>query len=144
MMYSNYFHTLLRLLVIFCCINILNVNATKRSFILGINEYDNLPSYSQLQRPINDARAISGIFNDPDKLGYEGELYVNLKRSEFNNAWQNFLNEVETGDTVAIFIAGHGVELEGDNYILPSDIPHVAHGGRQNQLTGPRYCYQFE
>ena len=100
------------------------------AFVVGIDAYDNLGPLRQLTRSVNDARAISDALG---KFGYQGTPKFNLKRSEFNDAWQTFLDSIVQGDTVAVFFSGHGVEVEGQNYILPRDVPFVKFG-RQEQL----------
>ena len=43
-------------------------------------------------------------------------------------AWQQLLNKLAPGDEVAVFFSGHGVEIEGGNYLVPRDVPAVGTG----------------
>jgi hypothetical protein len=104
--------------------------AKKVAFVVGIDFYDNLGADKQLQRAVNDARAISAAFSS---LGLEVVSGENLSRAAFNEQWQKFIDTITPGDTAAIYFSGHGVEIGGLNYILPRDIPNLTFG-RQEQL----------
>ena len=105
--------------------------AQKRvAFVVGTDKYDNLDKTRQLQRAANDARAVGAAFK---ALGFEVIAAVNLTRGQFNSEWQKFLDKLSAGDTAAIYYAGHGVEIEGLNFLLPRDIPDIKFG-RQEQI----------
>jgi len=57
----------------------------------------------------------------------------NVNRAAFNAQWQSFLDKIAAGDTAAIYFSGHGVEIEGLNFLLPRDLPNVTFG-RQEQI----------
>jgi uncharacterized caspase-like protein len=105
--------------------------AQKRvAFVAGTDKYDNLDKARQLQRAVNDARAVGAAFR---ALGFEVVAAENLTRGQFNHEWQRFLDKLAAGDTAAIYYAGHGVEIEGLNFLLPRDIPDIKFG-RQEQI----------
>jgi formylglycine-generating enzyme required for sulfatase activity len=105
--------------------------AQKRvAFVVGTDKYDNLDKTKQLQRAVNDARAVGAAFK---ALGFEVVAAENLTRGQFNSEWQRFLDKLSAGDTAAIYYAGHGVEIEGLNFLLPRDIPDIKFG-RQEQI----------
>jgi hypothetical protein len=95
---------------------------------VGIDVYDNLPAVEQLQKAVNDARAMGAALRE---LGFETAVEENLAKVPFARAWQRFLNLLEPGDTAALFFAGHGVEIGGLNYLLPRDVPKVVPGEDQ-------------
>src|SRR5262245_6210580 len=102
----------------------------KLAMVVGIDTYDYLGSDKQLRRAVNDARAVSKTLNE---LGFQVALLENASRSVFAAAWQSFLQKIQFGDTVAVYYSGHGVEIEGLNFVLPRDVPNVSYG-RQEQL----------
>ena len=107
------------------------VFAAKRvAFVVGIDTYDNLGPEDQLSRTTNDAKAVSEALQLAD---FQGNPEFNLTRSEFNKKWQEFLEKIQPEDTVAFYFSGHGVEIEGLNYLLPRDVPFIQYG-RQAQL----------
>jgi hypothetical protein len=40
-----------------------------------------------------------------------------------------FIGRLDPGDTATVYYAGHGVEIDGENYLLPTDIPAPENGG---------------
>ncbi len=120
-----------RIFLLICILIPVSVQgANNHSFVVGINSYINLPSHQQLTRSINDAISVSEELN---KLGFSGRTEQNLTRFSFNEKWQVFLDKVQEGDTVVLFFSGHGIEIEGKNYILPSDTPYIKFG-RQERI----------
>ena len=105
--------------------------AEKRvALVVGNDKYVNLGARAQLQRAVNDARAVSQAFKD---LGFEVTKIEDASRPAFNAKWQQFLNSIENGDVAAFYFSGHGIEIEGLNFLLPSDIPNIEYG-RQEQI----------
>ncbi len=100
------------------------------ALVIGIDKYVNLPPRAQLQRAVNDARAVSRAFKD---LGFEVTEFEDSGRSTFNAGWQQFLSTVGKDDVVAFYFAGHGVEIEGQNFLIPHDMPLIEYG-RQEQI----------
>jgi hypothetical protein len=115
------------LLALFCCALAGGPAEAERRLALavGIDVYDNLPADQQLQKAVNDARAMGKALG---RLGFETVVEENVARLPFTRAWQKFLNRLEPGDTAALFFAGHGVEIGGLNYLLPRDVPKVVAG----------------
>jgi len=104
--------------------------ANKFALVVGNNTYAHLGDRGQLQRAVDDARSVADALST---LGFEIVRGENVGRSQFNDLWQSLLNRTQPGDTVVFYFSGHGVELEGANYLLPSDIPWVS-PDRQQQL----------
>jgi uncharacterized caspase-like protein len=101
-------------------------SAEKRVAIaIGIDAYDNLKAEQQLRKAVNDSRSAGDAFAS---IGFEVIRADNVRRLEFNRAWQRFLNRIDPGDTVAVYFAGHGVEIAGSNFLLARDVPQVASG----------------
>ena len=112
-----------------CCLSVLlapEALAAKRvAFVVGIDAYDNLPAQEQLKKAVNDAHALGEALKG---LGYQVVSADNADRRGFNESWQKFLSAVEPGDEAAFFFAGHGVEIAGQNYLLPRDVPKPQSG----------------
>ena len=95
------------------------------ALVVGINKYDNLPRERQLVKAVNDARAVDVALKS---VGFEVIKAEDVGRSAFNLAWQQLLNKLGPGDEVTVFFSGHGVEIEGGNYLIPRDVPAVGTG----------------
>lgn len=99
--------------------------AKRLALIVGINDYINLDAQAQLKRAVNDA---GGVARTLEEIGFSITKLENTSRSKFNADWQQFLGEIAPGDEVAFFFSGHGVEIEGQNFLVPGDIPKIAYG----------------
>jgi formylglycine-generating enzyme required for sulfatase activity/uncharacterized caspase-like protein len=95
-------------------------DAKRVALVVGINAYDNFKPEQQLRKAVNDARAIAATLKG---VGFEVITAEDTDRVSFLRTWQRFLNTVKPGDTTAIFFAGHGIEMDGMNYVLPRDVP---------------------
>lgn len=107
-----------------------NAHAKRLAFVVGIAQYENLHQTYQLKNPTNDSAA---IFHTLKNLNYASDHHINLTRSEFYTAYTKFLDKVNKGDSVVIFLSGHGMEIDGQNYLLPKDSPQAKYG-RENAL----------
>jgi formylglycine-generating enzyme len=101
------------------------------AFVVGIGTYDNLSADKQLKNAVNDAEGVSAKLTE---IGFQVTKAPNLTRPAFNAKWQNVLNSLTKDDTFVLFFSGHGVQIDGQNYLLPRDIPFIEYG-RQAQLT---------
>lgn len=99
--------------------------ANKWALVIGNDVYVNLGPRNQLQKARNDATAMKRAL---EKAGFSVMLGLDQKRGDINWKLQQLANQIQPGDVVAFFFAGHGVEIGGTNYLLPSDIPAVKSG----------------
>ena len=73
-----------------------------------------------LTNPENDARVVASTLR---RLGFDVTEYVNLGVKEFRKVLRDYARRVEAEDGASVFYyAGHGVQIEGRNYLLPVDI----------------------
>lgn len=94
----------------------------RHAFVVGIDTYAELTS---LQRARNDARAISEALQ---ATGFRTDLLLDPDERTMLASLSTFAARLNPGDEVAFFFAGHGVEINGRNYLLPADIPLVGPG----------------
>ena len=99
--------------------------AKRVAFVVGINAYENLKVDQQLRKAVNDARAIAATLKE---VGFQVVQTENATRNEFLRAWQRFLDSVQPGDVTTIYFAGHGIELNGVNFLLTRDVPRPDEG----------------
>ena len=97
--------------------------AEKRvALVIGNNDYRNVP---KLQKAVNDARTMGDTLK---QLGFSVMVAENLNRQAFSEALLAFDRAVEPGDTAFFFYAGHGFEISGQNFLLPTDVPAATEG----------------
>jgi len=87
------------------------------ALVMGNNAYENV---AKLKKATNDAK---GIGETLTSLGFEVTVATDSSRREMNRTLQTFNNSIDEGDIVLFFFAGHGVEIDGENYLLPIDVP---------------------
>ena len=70
-----------------------------------------------LENPVNDANLIAKSL---EKLDFEVELYNNLSsRDEMLNAIKDFGRKRKNYEIGFVYYAGHGIQLNNENYLLP-------------------------
>ena len=123
--------TAFALLLTFLLASLVDAAEGKRvAFVVGIGTYDNLSPDKQLKNAVNDAEGVSAKLA---QIGFQITRTPNLTRSVFNAKWQNVLDSLSKDDTFVLYYSGHGVQIDGHNYLLPRDIPYIEYG-RDEQL----------
>ncbi len=62
------------------------------------------------------------------KLGFTVMVAENQNRQAFSQTLLAFDRAVDAGDTAFFFYAGHGFEIAGQNFLLPTDVPAATVG----------------
>jgi len=97
--------------------------AEKRvALVIGNNDYRNVP---KLQKAVNDARTMGDTLR---QLGFTVMVAENQTRQAFSESLLAFDKALEPGDTAFFFYAGHGFEIAGQNFLLPTDVPAAGEG----------------
>lgn len=92
------------------------------AFVVGNNEYENVVD---LQKAVNDARSIGETLKG---LGFDVTVAENLPRRDMNLKLQEFAAKIGRGDDAVFFYAGHGLQISGENILLPTDMPNARPG----------------
>lgn len=86
------------------------------ALIIGNSSYAAVPA---LKNPAMDARAIADTLTG---LGFEKvTLKLDLDRQATWAALAEFAEEAARADWAVVYYAGHGIELDGQNYVIPVD-----------------------
>jgi uncharacterized caspase-like protein len=91
--------------------------ATKRvALVIGNSVYQNVV---QLANPANDATAMATMLKG---AGFDVvQLKRDLKASDMRRALRDFTDDVRDADVAVVYYAGHGIEINGTNYLVPVD-----------------------
>lgn len=90
--------------------------AEKRvALLIAADDYRNV---RPLENPSNDARALEAVLEQLDFQVYV-ETNRDLKRTR--RALEDFKEDAAGADVALLFFAGHGVAIDGVNYLLPTD-----------------------
>jgi hypothetical protein len=95
--------------------SVTGVSGRKTALILGNSSYS---WGGSLTNPKNDADDIGQALRD---LGFEVMSYKDVNLRTFNDALDEFGRRMNGADVALFFYAGHGVQLEGENYLIPTD-----------------------
>ncbi|MCK1707781.1 MULTISPECIES: caspase family protein [unclassified Bradyrhizobium] len=86
------------------------------ALVIGNSAYKSVP---KLGNPANDATLIGGMFK---KAGFDFvDVRLDLNASEMRRTLREFAGRTRDADMAVIYYAGHGIELEGTNYLIPTD-----------------------
>jgi hypothetical protein len=89
---------------------------TRVALVIGNSSYTNLP---KLTNPTNDARAVTEALKS---MGYKAHLLIDGSEQSIRKEIRQFASDSEKADVAVVFYAGHGAQVNGSNYLLPTDI----------------------
>ena len=91
--------------------------AEKRvALIVGNSSYQTVP---QLPNPSRDASSVAKMFRD---AGFDSvDILLNVGNLEFKRAIRKFETTADQADIAVVYYAGHGLEIGGINYLIPTD-----------------------
>src|SRR5262245_34029238 len=107
----------LALLLVVWSIGAGDARAEKRvALIIGNSNYANV---ARLANPANDAALMAETFKSAgfDKV----DLRRDLKISDMRRALREFVDNSQEADVAVVYFAGHGIEVDGSNYLVPVD-----------------------
>jgi len=109
--------TLLLLLGFFSVVSCSPAWAEKRvALVIGISKYQSVP---RLVNPARDADAMSVLFK---KAGFDVvESGRDLGISDLRKSIRLFSDTSRDADISVVYYAGHGIEVDGTNYLVPAD-----------------------
>lgn len=87
------------------------------ALVIGNSRYEYA---SPLRNPENDIKLVSESLT---QTGFKVTLLDNVRREGMDAALKQFIEQAKKLDhpTVVIYYAGHGTQIDGDNYLLPID-----------------------
>jgi hypothetical protein len=93
-----------------------SASAKRVALVIGNSTYQKVPT---LRNPVSDATAIGALLKN---AGFDVvEIRQNLANVELRRTLNNFYDSAKTADIAVVYYAGHGIEVDGSNYIIPVD-----------------------
>lgn len=103
----------------FCLIYLFSLSAPavppRVALVIGNSNYISVPV---LPNPANDAQAIGQKLGD---IGFDVEVVLDADLVAMRGALSAFAERAQGAETALIFYAGHGLQVDGSNYILPTN-----------------------
>ncbi|WP_208610560.1 caspase family protein [Trichlorobacter thiogenes] len=89
-------------------------NRQRVALVVGNSSYTSSP----LKNPANDARAMAVSLR---RLGFVVDERINLNYLELNKSIEAFGKKLKSGGIGLFYYAGHGMQVQGNNYLIPVD-----------------------
>jgi len=83
------------------------------ALVVGNGAYQDAP----LSNPVNDAKDIAEALQ---KVGFEVTLKTNADKRTMIEAIEAFGDQIAGAEAALFYFSGHGVQIKGENYILPT------------------------
>jgi uncharacterized caspase-like protein len=99
------------------CISAGPARADKRvALIIGISKYQQVP---RLPNPVRDAQAVAALFKRSGFDIVDSELDLGIV--DLRRAIREFSDKSRDADISVVYYAGHGIEVDGTNYLVAAD-----------------------
>jgi Caspase domain len=92
------------------------VIGAKIALVIGNAQYEKRGSW--LANPVNDARLMDSQLR---RMGFNVTKVENARSKNFQNLIAEFSTKAKNAAVAVVFYSGHGVQLEGENYLMPVD-----------------------
>src|SRR5258705_2124375 len=86
------------------------------ALVIGNSAYQNV---TRLDNPRNDAMLMGDTLTSLGFTLIGGRAQLDLDKSAMDGAVQNFGRQVQGADVALFYYAGHGVQVNGSNYLVP-------------------------
>jgi uncharacterized caspase-like protein len=88
----------------------------RTALVIGNSAYK---SVARLTNPSNDAALVGGMLK---KAGFDSvDIRTDLSAPEMRKALREFGIRAREADVAVVYYAGHGIEVDGNNYLIPTD-----------------------
>jgi hypothetical protein len=85
------------------------------ALIIGNSQYKYVP---ELQNPKNDANDMAATLSN---LGFNVQKFLDLDLTQIKDVVRKYLLDLDEYATGLFYYAGHGMQIDGNNYIIPTD-----------------------
>jgi len=98
------------ILILFPSINVFATNRT--ALVIGNSAYKDNP----LANPVNDAMLMHKVLSE---CNFDVIVRTDVNRKQMRAAIREFGNRIKKGGVGLFFFAGHGIQVKGENYLVP-------------------------
>ena len=88
----------------------------RKALLIGNKSY----KISPLTNSSNDAIAMGKALTS---LGFRVEVLIDANLRQIEQGSERFVSNLKPGDVAVFFYAGHGVQVNSENYLIPVDFP---------------------
>ena len=94
--------------------DLIQLRKDRVALVIGNNSYPDV----QLQNPVNDAKAMARVLTD---IGFQVDLILDANWKQMGEAINRFMISLQSGSVGLFYYAGHGIQIDGENYLIPVD-----------------------
>jgi hypothetical protein len=87
------------------------------ALLIGVADYKNM---QKLVNSGNDARDLSDALSE---CGFQTTVCTDTEIADLDNGFTDFVDKIDEGDVALFFFAGHGVQIDGANYLMAINTP---------------------
>ncbi|MGW2568645.1 HD domain-containing protein [Streptomyces sp. NPDC001537] len=94
-----------------------------KALLIGAGDYSDIPGFGDLPFVRDDLQRLREALTG---RGFQAEVLENrrgITQNTVRGAVHRFLSEARSGDTLLIVLSGHGIHIEGKDYLVPEDAP---------------------
>ncbi len=99
----------------------INEKMRRVALVIGNSNYAGGDSGHALKNPVNDASDLAAKLKSLEFELVNNQPLLNATQREIEQAVQTFTSSLKKGALGLFFFAGHGMQIEGENYLLPLD-----------------------
>ena len=88
------------------------VKSERLALVIGNGAYQTAP----LKNPVNDAEDVSKVLSS---MGFKVSLHKNVDKRTMEESIRSFGRQLKSGGVGLFYFAGHGMQVEGQNYLIP-------------------------
>lgn len=104
-----------------------SASSDRVALVLGIGDYKTI---QPLDNTRNDASAMARTL---EEIGFDVTLALDSTSDELRQLLDDFAFRSEVSDLALIYFAGHGVEVQGENFLIPADADVKSNSDVQRQ-----------
>jgi len=93
-----------------------SIDSKRVALVIGNNDYKSVP---RLMRAVNDAQSVAATLQ---RIGFATRLVTDATQKQMNKAINEFAGDIAGGGVGVMFFAGHGMQINSQNFLLPVDI----------------------
>ena len=86
------------------------------ALVIGNNNYQGV--MSKLSNPVNDAKSIRDILSS---RGFDVIYREDVSKKSLRDSLGKFYSKISKGGVGMLYFSGHGLEVDGQNYLIPVD-----------------------
>ncbi len=95
--------------------DLIHAGAARKALIVGNDAYAKAPA---LQSAVNDANDLGAALRES---GFQVEVVTDADRQSMERAIRRFAGSLGSGDVALFHFSGHGLQMDGENYLIPVD-----------------------